>query len=62
MLPVGGRPVIDRVLERVAQSGVRQVLMNLHHCPALLTDFCGDGRRWEDARKALVEMQMRRPK
>src|SRR3989442_762056 len=46
MLPVGGRPVIDRVLETVAQSGVREVLMNLHHRAELVTDFCGDGGRW----------------
>src|SRR2546422_7927103 len=46
MLTVGDRPVIDRVLEMVAQSGVRDVIMNLHHCANVLTDFCGDGGRW----------------
>src|SRR5713226_8661654 len=46
MLPVGGRPVIDRVLARDAQSGVREVFMNLHYRADQLTDFCGDGRRW----------------
>jgi NDP-sugar pyrophosphorylase family protein len=46
MLSVGGRPVIDRVLEMVAQSGVREVLMNLHHCAEILTEYCGDGARW----------------
>lgn len=46
MLTVGGRPVIDRVLEMVAQSGVREVFLNLHHCADMLTDFCGDGGRW----------------
>lgn len=46
MLAVGGRPVIDRVLEMVAESGVREVLMNLHHCAEVLADFCGDGARW----------------
>src|SRR5438132_208992 len=46
MLMVGGRPVIDRVLEMVALSGVREVFMNLHHCAEVLTDFCGDGARW----------------
>jgi len=46
MLTVGGRPVIDRVLEMIAQSGVREVFMNLHHCPEVLRNFCGDGGRW----------------
>src|SRR2546428_4557003 len=46
MLSVGGRPVIDWVLEMVAQSGVREVLMNLHHCAEILTEYCGDGARW----------------
>ncbi len=46
MLAVGGRPVIGRVLERVAQSGVREVFMNLHHGADVLTAFCGNGARW----------------
>ena len=46
MLPVGGRPVIDRVLEMVANSGVGEVFMNLHHCAEVLTDYCGNGARW----------------
>ncbi len=46
MLVVGGRPVIDRTLEMVAQSGVREVFMNLHHCAEVLTDYCKDGARW----------------
>ena len=46
MLSAGGRPVIDRVLEMVAQSGVREVFMNLHHRGEVLSDYCGDGERW----------------
>ena len=46
MLSAGGRPVIDRVLEMVAQSGVREVFMNLHHRAEVLSDYCGDGERW----------------
>jgi NDP-sugar pyrophosphorylase family protein len=46
MLTVGGRPVIDWTLEIVARSGVQEVFMNLHHCAEVLTEFCGDGRRW----------------
>jgi NDP-sugar pyrophosphorylase family protein len=46
MLTVGGRPVIDHVLQTVARSGVRDVYMNLHHSADVLTAYCGDGRRW----------------
>ena len=46
MLTVGDRPLIDRLLEMVARSGVRDVIMNLHHCADVLRNFCGDGGRW----------------
>jgi len=46
MLAVGGRPVIDRNLSLLAESGVREVFMNLHHCAEVVTGYCGSGERW----------------
>ena len=46
MLAVGGRPIIDRNLSLLAESGVRDVFMNLHHCADALTAYCGTGERW----------------
>lgn len=33
MLPLWGRPMLERTLERLASWGVRDVLVNLHHAP-----------------------------
>jgi len=46
MLPVGGRPVIDRNLSLLAESGVDQVFVNLHHQAEAVRAYCGRGERW----------------
>jgi NDP-sugar pyrophosphorylase family protein len=46
MLPVGGRPVIDRNLSLLAESGVDEVFVNLHHQAGAVTAYCGRGDRW----------------
>ena len=33
MLPLWARPMLDRILDRLASWGVRDVLLNLHHAP-----------------------------
>lgn len=44
--PVAGRPLIARVLDRLAAQGVGDVVVNLHHLPATITALVGDGRDW----------------
>lgn len=46
MLPVGGKPIVSYLLERLAKTGVGEVFMNLHHNPEVLRDYCGDGSSW----------------
>lgn len=46
MLPVGGRPVIGHLLDLLARSGIKEVFMNLHHHPEVLSGYCGDGSQW----------------
>ena len=43
MLPVGGRPALDYLLELCHGHGVRQVAINLHHCPESVPAHLGDG-------------------
>jgi mannose-1-phosphate guanylyltransferase len=55
-VPIGDGTLIERVLEWLARSGVRDVVMNLHHRPETLTAVLGDGAHlgmrlrysWED--------------
>jgi mannose-1-phosphate guanylyltransferase len=42
-IPVLGRPMIEQVLRQLADLGVRDVVMNLHHQADLLARVVGDG-------------------
>jgi NDP-sugar pyrophosphorylase family protein len=42
-LPVAGRPLIARILDRLGRTGIRRVVLNLHHLPESVTRIVGDG-------------------
>lgn len=43
MLPVAGRPVLEYTIAWLRYYEVRQVAINLHHCPEAVIDYFGDG-------------------
>lgn len=45
-LPVLGRPLVHWTAERLAEAGVREVLVNLHHLPGSVEAALGSGRRF----------------
>ncbi len=45
VLPVGGKPALEHVLEWLRSYGIRDVGINLHHCPESITSCFGDGER-----------------
>jgi mannose-1-phosphate guanylyltransferase len=55
-IPVAGAPLVCRILTWLASHGVRDVVLNLHHKPATITNVVGDGTAfgvcvrysWED--------------
>jgi len=46
LLEVGGRPLIEHHLERLAQAGFREVVINLAHLGDMIRDRLGDGSSW----------------
>jgi NDP-sugar pyrophosphorylase family protein len=42
-IPVGGEPLVRRIAAWLAQSGVTDIVVNLHHLPATITSVLGDG-------------------
>jgi MurNAc alpha-1-phosphate uridylyltransferase len=46
LLRVGGKPLIERHVERLAQAGVERIVVNLFWLGALIRDFLGDGARY----------------
>jgi len=43
-LPVGGQPLVGRILGWLRSGGVTDVVLNLHHMPETLTRIVGDGQ------------------
>lgn len=46
MLPVGGKPLLQRHLDWLTGYGITQFFINLHAHPKAITDFFGDGSRF----------------
>jgi MurNAc alpha-1-phosphate uridylyltransferase len=46
LLPVGGKPLIVWHLERLADAGMRDVVINHAHLGAQIESALGDGRHW----------------
>ncbi|CAG0986171.1 N-acetyl-alpha-D-muramate 1-phosphate uridylyltransferase [Burkholderiales bacterium] len=46
LLPLAGRPLIDRHLEKLAAAGVKEVVINVAHLGEQIIAHCGSGERW----------------
>lgn len=46
MAPLGGRPLLAYTIELLARHGVRDVAINLHHCPNTIRSCFGAGEAW----------------
>ncbi len=44
MLPVGGRPLLEHIVEQLRQSGIRRVNVTTHYHPEKIREHFGDGR------------------
>ena len=42
-MPVGGEPLVRRILRGLRASGVMDAVLNLHHLPHTITQLVGDG-------------------
>ena len=39
LFPVGGRPIIDRIIRRLDEQGFTDIAVNLHHLGARIAEF-----------------------
>ena len=46
MVRVGGRPILEYNVRLLAQHGINELVINLHHHPEAVSSYFGDGRRW----------------
>lgn len=45
LIPVGGVPMLERVLVRLKAAGVKSFVVNAHHHPQKVADFCAEMSR-----------------
>lgn len=46
MIRVGGRPILEYNVQFLAQHGIHELVINLHHCPEVVTNYFEGGERW----------------
>ncbi len=47
MILLGGKPLMEYTITWLRRYGVKEVMINLHHLPAAVTEYFGDGSRWD---------------
>jgi len=55
MLPVGGRPVMEHIVEQLKDAGITQVHVTTHYLPEKIKDHFGDGSQFGVDLKYLCE-------
>ena len=46
MMEIEGKPILEYGVRLCAHYGIRELIINLHHCPEVITGYFGDGRAW----------------
>jgi dTDP-glucose pyrophosphorylase len=46
MLHVGGRPILETIVEQFAQAGFKHIYIAVHYLSTQIKDYFGDGQRW----------------
>jgi mannose-1-phosphate guanylyltransferase/phosphomannomutase len=46
MVPLGGKPLLEWHVKQLKKHGVREIFINLHYLPDVITNHFGDGSKW----------------
>lgn len=46
MIPVGGKPVLEREIESLVRQGFREIILTVGHLGHIIQEYFGDGSRW----------------
>jgi len=47
LLPVGGKPMLEHIIERARAEGFRNFVVAVHYLGHMIEDYFGDGSRWQ---------------
>lgn len=46
MLDVGGKPLLERIIDNLKLHGIRDIILSTHYMPEIITDYFGNGDRF----------------
>ena len=46
MVPIGGKPVIEHIIELLKRHGITQIAITLKYLPGVIKNYLGDGKHW----------------
>jgi len=46
MLRVGGKPILERILQSFVEAGFHRFYISTHYMPQVIRDYFGDGEKW----------------
>jgi D-glycero-alpha-D-manno-heptose 1-phosphate guanylyltransferase len=55
MVPVAGRPLLEIVVETLAQQGIRELVLFTGFQAEQIESYVGDGRRWDISIRYVTE-------
>lgn len=47
MLPVGGKPMLEHIVERAKADGFQRFVLTIHYLGHMVEEYFGDGSRWQ---------------
>lgn len=47
MLPIGGKPMLEHIIERARADGIERFVIAIHYLGHLIEEHFGDGARWD---------------
>lgn len=47
LLPIGGKPMLEHIIERAKAEGFRHFVLAIHYLGHMIEDYFGDGHRWQ---------------
>lgn len=46
MVPIAGKPILEYNVQLLAQYGFTEIVINVHHCAKVVSDYFKDGSAW----------------
>lgn len=47
LVPVGGKPMLEHIIERARAEGFRRFVLAIHYLGEMIEEYFGDGSRWQ---------------